>query len=201
MAPLRELKRDRTRAALLDAAMRLFDAHGFDATTVAQIAAEAEVGTRTFFRYFASKEELVLPDGERRVQTALEAVATRRDGEPPARALLRALDIAGLTGPAEQDAFDALRLRIIRETPSAAGYALRAQHDAQLRIGAALHAAYPDDLDAVEAAALVGAFVGAFSSATAAVSDAGLSSAAARTAIRRAVAAVLSDGTPPIAET
>lgn len=196
MAQLRQLKRDRTRAALLDAAMHLFESQGFEATTVAQIAAEAEVGARTFFRYFATKEELLVPDGERRVQTALEAIATHREDESPERTLLRALDLAGLTDPGGQDEFGALRLRIIREAPSAAGHALRAQHDAQMRISAALHAAYPDDVDAVEAAALVGAFVGAFSSATSAASDAGMSPAEAQATVRRAVAGVLRDRTP-----
>lgn len=195
MGQLRQVKKDRTRAALLDAATRLFSEQGFESTTVTQIAAVAEVGARTFFRYFATKEDLLFPDAEHRVQAALDAIATRHDEEPPAEVLLRALDLAGLTGPDANDALDPLRLRIIRQVPSAAGYALRVQQEAQTRIGAALHAAYPDELETVEAAAMVGAFIGAFASATAAAAKSGLRSAAARPVIRRAVAGVLANDT------
>jgi DNA-binding transcriptional regulator YbjK len=58
---LRERKRERTRRALIDAAAQLFERKGYDETTVAQIAAAAEIGTRTFFGYFASKEESCSP--------------------------------------------------------------------------------------------------------------------------------------------
>ncbi|MEU4656118.1 TetR family transcriptional regulator [Streptomyces sp. NPDC023723] len=59
---LRERKKDQTRRALRDAAAGLFADHGFLETTVADIAAAANVSERTFFRYFDSKEALLLPD-------------------------------------------------------------------------------------------------------------------------------------------
>ncbi|MDH6127045.1 TetR family transcriptional regulator [Kitasatospora sp. GP82] len=57
---LRTLKKERTRQAIADAAIGLFLANGFDQVSVAEIAAAAEVSKPTLFRYFASKEELVL---------------------------------------------------------------------------------------------------------------------------------------------
>ena len=197
MVELRQLKKDRTRAALVDAAMRLFAERGYEATTIADIAAAAEVGTRTFFRYFASKDEVLFPDGERRVQAALEAIAGRHTDERPGAVLVRALDLAGLTGSAPEDGVDPLRLQIIHSVPTAAGYALRLQRDAQRRISRALQEAFPSSLDEIGAAAIVGAFVGAFTGATAAAAESGLTAGARRLAVAEAVAATLSTDLRP----
>src|ERR1700756_2954703 len=61
-ASLRERKKARTRASLREHALRLFREQGYQATTVEQIAAAAEVLPSTFFRYFPTKEDLVLQD-------------------------------------------------------------------------------------------------------------------------------------------
>ena len=58
----REANKRATRSALQDAASRLFAEHGFGGTTVRDIADAAGVTERTFFRYFAGKEELMLDD-------------------------------------------------------------------------------------------------------------------------------------------
>ncbi|MFB6720661.1 TetR/AcrR family transcriptional regulator [Kribbella sp. NPDC056345] len=57
---LRELKRARTRRLIADTAVELFSEHGFSRTTVEQIAEAAEVGPTTLYRYFPTKEALVL---------------------------------------------------------------------------------------------------------------------------------------------
>ena len=55
---LREFKKARTRRAISDVATRLFAEQGFEAVTVAQIAAAAEVSIKTVFNYFTTKEDL-----------------------------------------------------------------------------------------------------------------------------------------------
>lgn len=59
---LRERKKAKTRAAMQQHALRLFRERGYEATTVEQIAEAAEVSASTFFRYFSTKEDVVLYD-------------------------------------------------------------------------------------------------------------------------------------------
>jgi AcrR family transcriptional regulator len=59
---LRERKKARTKASIQEHAVRLFRAQGYDATTVEQVAEAAEVSPSTVFRYFPTKEDLVISD-------------------------------------------------------------------------------------------------------------------------------------------
>ncbi|MEU0546064.1 TetR family transcriptional regulator [Nocardia sp. NPDC005978] len=59
---LRERKKERTRSTIRREAFRLFHEQGYAATTVEQIADAAEISPSTFFRYFPSKEQVVLAD-------------------------------------------------------------------------------------------------------------------------------------------
>jgi len=59
---LRERKKAKTRAAIREQALRLIREQGYEATTVEQIAEAAEVSPSTFFRYFPTKEDVVLQD-------------------------------------------------------------------------------------------------------------------------------------------
>jgi AcrR family transcriptional regulator len=61
-AGLRERKKARTRAAIRQHALRLFREQGYYATTIEQIADAAEISPATFFRYFPTKEDVVLQD-------------------------------------------------------------------------------------------------------------------------------------------
>nr|MDT0664510.1 TetR family transcriptional regulator [Micromonospora sp. DSM 115978] len=88
---LRERKKNRTRAQFLEAANRLFDERGYDAVTVEDIASAIEVSTRTFFRYFRGKDELVLADVADQLATLLSSLERRPPTETAAQALSAAM--------------------------------------------------------------------------------------------------------------
>lgn len=92
---LRERKKQRTRAAISDAALQMFLTNGFDAVSVMDIAAAAEVSKRTLFKYFPAKEDLVVQRFADHVDEAARAVGNRARGQTPLAAL-RAAYRAGL---------------------------------------------------------------------------------------------------------
>ncbi|MEU6779003.1 TetR family transcriptional regulator [Nonomuraea angiospora] len=160
---LRERKKQRTRRALVEAALRLFDEKGFDETTLAEIAAEADVSTRTFFSYFASKEDVVFYDSARKMELAAAAMADRAPGESPGDVLLRIVEesLTWLTTYEELTFEDAeLRIRLVLKEPTLRARALVMLLESQSTLARALREAFPE-LDQVEAAAAVGAMFGA----------------------------------------
>ena len=84
---LRERKKARTREAIIDAALDLFAHQGFDATTIEDIAAAADVSPRTFFRYFDSKVDLVMAHNEAHGDKVAPLVVARPANEGPLEAL------------------------------------------------------------------------------------------------------------------
>jgi AcrR family transcriptional regulator len=97
---LRERKKAATRAAIRQHALRLFREQGYDATTVEQIAEAAEVSRSTFFRYFPTKEDVVLQDDMDLLWT--EAVRAQPPELSPMAALRSAMqDLFARMTPAE----------------------------------------------------------------------------------------------------
>ncbi|MGW2293482.1 TetR family transcriptional regulator [Streptomyces violaceorubidus] len=88
---LRELKKRRTRDLLLRSALELFTERGYEETTVDDIAEAADVSQRTFFRYFASKEEAAFFVSRLAESHFVDAVRARPPEEAPLDALRGAL--------------------------------------------------------------------------------------------------------------
>ena len=107
MTGLRELKKERTREAIQLAALHLIDEQGYEATTCEQIAAAAEVSPATLFRYYPTKEDIVLQD----VYDPLiaEAVRARPATESPLTAVRRGF--AGAMAAVYEEDLEAIRQR------------------------------------------------------------------------------------------
>jgi AcrR family transcriptional regulator len=88
---LRERKKARTREAIIDAALDLFAVKGFEATTVEDIAAAADVSPRTFFRYFDSKVDLIMARNDAHGEKIGPLVEARPPDEGPLEALRHVL--------------------------------------------------------------------------------------------------------------
>ena len=101
---LRERKKAKTRAAIRQHALRLFREQGYQATTVEQIATAAEVSPSTFFRYFPTKEDVIVRDDMD--ERMFEAFERQPPSMSPTEALRAAIrdGITTLT-PAEWDEF------------------------------------------------------------------------------------------------
>ncbi|MGW4209101.1 TetR/AcrR family transcriptional regulator [Lentzea sp. NPDC004789] len=80
---LRDRKKRRTRAALERATVRLAAERGYDQVTVEEIAAEADVSVRTFFNYFASKDEALIGADPEAGPRMAERVLAAADGVTP----------------------------------------------------------------------------------------------------------------------
>src|SRR3712207_1765292 len=116
-AGLRERKKLRTRKAITDAALRLFERRGYDATTITEIAAAADIAPRTFFAYFPSKEALVFDGIAGDLDRLAERLRERREGETVFEAL-RAWIADYIADPERAGPSEERRRRLIRETPS-----------------------------------------------------------------------------------
>ena len=112
---LRERKKAKTRLAIREHAMALFKDQGYDKTTIEQIAAAAEVSPSTFFRYFPSKEEVVLQDDYDALLIA--AFHAQQVDVPPLRALRNAISEVFLSMPEGQQAQEAERIRLMTAVP------------------------------------------------------------------------------------
>jgi AcrR family transcriptional regulator len=89
--PLPERKRQLVRQEISHAAWLLFAERGYERTTVSEIARAAGVSRRSFFRYFSSKEDVVVGTTDALAEDVLAAFAGRPAGEPPLVAIQRAL--------------------------------------------------------------------------------------------------------------
>ena len=158
---LRERKKQRTRQALRQAAVRLFLERGFEATTIADIAAAAEVAPRTFFSYYPTKEDVVLGELTQRFDHVRRALEQRPEGEPLLAAFRRAaLEIAADLQAQEAPEDQRRAARVILTTPAIQARIRDRMGQWEEELAAMIadeRGAGPDDLDShVVAAALVG---------------------------------------------
>ncbi|WP_437675308.1 acyl-CoA-like ligand-binding transcription factor [Sorangium sp. So ce131] len=88
---LRERKKERTRAQIIETAIDLFLKNGYERTTLDEVLGAVEISRRTFFRYFESKEDLLIAWMDQLIEVACEAIRARPPGEPPLVAIHNAI--------------------------------------------------------------------------------------------------------------
>ncbi|HEU5108777.1 MAG TPA: TetR family transcriptional regulator, partial [Micromonosporaceae bacterium] len=107
-----------TRAALEEAALALFARDGYEQTTVDEIAAEAGVSVRTFFRYFSGKRHVLFGDvAFERITRLRRLLAARPAGEDPLDSVRAVLEASDFTDPQELEQIR-LRMRLMIDQPS-----------------------------------------------------------------------------------
>jgi AcrR family transcriptional regulator len=112
---LRERKRQQTRERLTRMAMALFRERGFEATTLDDIAAAADISRRSFFHYFASKEDVVFAWQEEISAALIDAVAAR----PAAESMLTAAENAILAMVRQLEPGEAIAMaQLKRDNPA-----------------------------------------------------------------------------------
>ncbi|MFI6575291.1 TetR/AcrR family transcriptional regulator [Nocardiopsis sp. NPDC050513] len=115
---LRERKKARLRENLVESGLRLFLEQGYHGTTTEEIAASVGVSQRTFFRYFATKEELILEAVRGTDALLLTALRARPADEPPLVALRNAVqDHWSLIDPRTRD-FLGRAATVLKEDPA-----------------------------------------------------------------------------------
>lgn len=117
--------RSTSRRELQLIALRLFTEHGFETTTIEQIAAEAGVSERTFFRYFASKASVLWTEFDTEVQVIRKALAEVPDDVPMMDAIIGAV-VSANRYRAEDVPLMRMRINLVATVPalsaSAAGH-------------------------------------------------------------------------------
>ncbi|MFB9907460.1 TetR/AcrR family transcriptional regulator [Allokutzneria oryzae] len=160
---LRERKKQRTRVALVEAALALFAEKGYERTTVAQIAAAADVSTRTFFDHFPSKEDVLFTHPVERAELVMNTIAACDGSESPSELLVRALKENLLSTVWNQDITSgaaALRISLLKSVPALQAHALHRLLAVEQQMADALCAVYPNRLTPYEAAVMVGSVIG-----------------------------------------
>ena len=133
-SPRRERKKRQTRDALIHEALKLFDAKGYEQTAVREITDAVDVSERTFFRYFANKEDLALSFVRDTSDALTRALGARPAAEEPLTALRNAFheSLRALTdddGHHVEESTYLLVVRLIDNTPSLLAAHLRYLHD------------------------------------------------------------------------
>ena len=147
----RERKKAATRAAISDAALRLFLARGYDHVSVKDVAEAADVAVTTLFQHFPGKEALVFDQDEDREAALVAAVTERPAGESVLEALQRYFQSAhSLTLDASLKDF----LELVHSTPALREYARRMWTRHEVSLARAIVGRTNSPADDVAAAAL-----------------------------------------------
>lgn len=160
---LRERKKQQTRLRIIEVALDLCDAQGFDATTVEQIADRADVSPRTINRYFDSKADIVLgpvKDFGLAIAECLRGLpVTGNELQSLHEAFLQVVDqaVESVEGPLSFRYFQQVQ-RILRTSPTVSAHSMEVADDKNVAIAAAIAERLGTQPDALPVRLFVGAW-------------------------------------------
>jgi AcrR family transcriptional regulator len=140
-----------------DAARELLDREGYEATSVDAIAVVAGISTRMFYRYFSSKEEIVLSWLDDVGPDVRARVADRPDGEHILESLRRSLDPFSHLSPLQLSEFELVG-RLVRESASLYAASLERWNLWERQLADVVHTRIADQKDAPRRARMYAAF-------------------------------------------
>jgi AcrR family transcriptional regulator len=157
-AGLRERKKAKTRLAIREHALRLFEEQGYASTTVDQIAEAAEVSPSTFFRYFPTKEDVILIDDYDPV--IVDAIKAQPPDVSPVAALVNGMKAVFFNLSGEEWESEKRRQRIYQSVPELRARAMNQTVQAIDMLADALAARDGRDGAELEYRVVAGALVG-----------------------------------------
>ncbi|MDH3293659.1 MAG: TetR/AcrR family transcriptional regulator [Acidimicrobiia bacterium] len=134
---LRQRKKEQTRRRIEAVARELFTQHGFDGVTVDEIAAGADIAPRTFFHYFATKEDVALADFAARLADLVTELDNRPPDEPPWVALCGAFLAVASDYERQRDRLTS-QFMIMAGSPSVQARSLQLQADCENALAVSL---------------------------------------------------------------
>ena len=132
---LRDRKKIQTRDAIRRETMRLFQVNGYGNTTIEQIAEAADIAPSTFFRYFATKESVLMANDLD--QVTVDALIKQPADMPSLAAFRRAMEITFATVTADNWRFERARIRMVLSVPELRTAQLDAYHRTVSRLAEA----------------------------------------------------------------
>jgi AcrR family transcriptional regulator len=182
---LRERKKQRTRQAIATAALRLFAERGYEETTIADIAAAADVSPRTFFSYFPSKDDVVFAEIDDRLAEVAERLR-RTPRETPMETIRRSIVDVLEAVAAEHPDYGGVQVALVLERPGLRARAMQRLMDAQESIEALFRDLCPG-ISEIDAVAAAGIAIGGMQAVVAHCRREGYDPISMRTALDRAV--------------
>ncbi len=156
---LRDRKKIQTRDAIRREAMRLFQANGYANTTIEQVAEAAEIAPSTFFRYFPTKESVLIANDLD--QVTIDALAQQPRDVSSLRAFRRALEITLAAVSADEWQFERDRLRVVLSVPELKIFQFDEYHRTVARLAEAESLRLGRDPNDFDVRVFVGALAGA----------------------------------------
>lgn len=186
---LRERKKLRTRRAIAVAAVRLFAERGYEETTIADIAAAADISPRTFFSYFPSKEDVIFAEVDDRLAEVSDRLGRRPSGETALETIRRGIVDVMEALVTEHGDYGAAQIQLVLGRPGLQARALQRMYDTQQEVEARVRELCPE-IDEIDAVVVAGVAVGGMQAVITHCRRHGYEAAEMRAALDRALAIV-----------